>query len=40
MQVSGQIHAAATLPLGNEPQYPLDKRVGGPQSLSGHGGEE
>jgi len=22
------------------PQYPLDRRLGGPQSQSGHGGEE
>jgi hypothetical protein len=26
------------LPLGNDPQYPLDRRLGGPQSWSGHKG--
>jgi hypothetical protein len=25
---------------GNSPWYPLDRRLGGPQSRSGHGGEE
>jgi hypothetical protein len=29
------------LPPGKEPpRYPLDRRLGGPQSRSGHGGEE
>jgi hypothetical protein len=31
------------LPLysqGEDPWYPLDRRLGGPQSRSGHGGEE
>jgi hypothetical protein len=28
------------LPLGKEPQYPLDRRLGGPQSQSGRCGEE
>jgi hypothetical protein len=27
-------------PRGKSPQYPLDRRLGGPQSLSGRGGEE
>jgi hypothetical protein len=27
-------------PQGNSPWYPLDRRLGGPQSQSGHGGEE
>jgi hypothetical protein len=27
-------------PQGNRPWYPLDRRLGGPQSRSGHGGEE
>jgi hypothetical protein len=27
-------------PQGNNPLYPLDRRLGGPQSHSGHGGEE
>jgi hypothetical protein len=40
MEVSGQLHAPAALPPGKEPWYPLDRRLGGPQSCSGHGGEE
>jgi hypothetical protein len=31
----GQLH-----PLGNELQYPLDRRLSGHQSLSGHDSEE
>jgi len=27
-------------PGGKEPQYPLDRRLGGPQSRAGRGGEE
>jgi hypothetical protein len=27
-------------PQGNSPRYPLDRRLGGPQSRSGRGGEE
>jgi hypothetical protein len=27
-------------PQGKSPMYPLDRRLGGPQSLSGRGGEE
>jgi hypothetical protein len=27
-------------PQGKSPWYPLDRRQGGPQSRSGHGGEE
>jgi len=27
-------------PQGKSPWYPLDRRLGGPQSCSGHGGEE
>jgi hypothetical protein len=27
-------------PQGKSPEYPLDRRLGGPQSRSGHGGEE
>jgi len=38
MQVSGQIHAPDPLPLGKEPRYPIDRRLGGPQSReSNHG---
>jgi hypothetical protein len=41
MEVSGQIHAPAALPPGKYPRYTLDRRLGGPQSRSGHsGGEE
>jgi hypothetical protein len=40
MEVSGQLHAPAALPPGKEPWYPLDRRLGGPQSRSGRGGEE
>jgi hypothetical protein len=28
------------MPQGKSPQYPLDRRLGGPQSCSGRGGEE
>jgi len=27
-------------PQGKSPWYPMDRRLGGPQSHSGHGGEE
>jgi hypothetical protein len=37
---SGQLHAPAALPQGKSPWYPLDRRLGGPQSRSGRGGEE
>jgi hypothetical protein len=37
---SGQFHTPTTLPQGKIPWYPLDRRLGGPQSHSGHGGEE
>jgi hypothetical protein len=40
MEVSGQLHAPAALLPGKEPLYPLDWRIGGPQSRSGSGGEE
>jgi hypothetical protein len=42
MEVSGQLHAPAALPPGKEPLvwYPLDRRLGGPQSRSGRDGEE
>jgi hypothetical protein len=32
MEVSGQFHAPAALPQEERPQYPLDRRLGGPQS--------
>jgi hypothetical protein len=40
MEVSGQLHAPAALAQGTSPWYPLDRRLGGPQSRSGIGGEE
>jgi hypothetical protein len=40
MEVSGRLHASASLPTGEDPWYPLDRRLGGPQSRSGRGGEE
>jgi hypothetical protein len=40
MEVSGQLHAPAALPPGKNPWYPLDRRLGGPPSRSGRGGEE
>jgi hypothetical protein len=33
--LSGQLHARAALPQRKSPQYPLDKKLGGPQSRSG-----
>jgi hypothetical protein len=30
--VSGQLHAPTALPRGKSPRYPLDRRLGGPQS--------
>jgi hypothetical protein len=38
--VSGQLHALAALPPGKSPRYPLERRLGGPQSRSGRSGEE
>jgi hypothetical protein len=41
MEVSGQLHAPAALPPGKDTLvYPLDRRLGGPQSRSGRGGRE
>jgi hypothetical protein len=34
MEVSDKCHAPAALPSGKEPQYPLNRRLGGPQSQS------
>jgi hypothetical protein len=36
----GQLHVPAGLPQRNSPWYPLDRRLGGPESLSGRVGEE
>jgi len=38
--VRGQRHAPAALPQEKSPWYPLDRRLGGPQSRSGRGGLE
>jgi hypothetical protein len=35
LEVSGQLDAPAALPRGKSPQYPLYRRLGGPQSRSG-----
>jgi hypothetical protein len=40
MEVSSQLDAPVTYPQGKSPRYPLDRRLGGPQSRSGRGGEE
>jgi hypothetical protein len=40
MEVSDQLHVPAALHPRKEPWYPLDMRLGGPQSRSGRGGEE
>jgi len=39
MKVSGQLHAPAALPHGKRPWYPMHRRLGGPQSRPGRGGE-
>jgi hypothetical protein len=31
-----ELHVLATLSQGKSPQYPLNRRLGGPQSQSGH----
>jgi hypothetical protein len=38
--MSGQLHASVSLLTGKESRYALDRRLGGPQSLSGRSGEE
>jgi hypothetical protein len=38
--VSVQLHGKAAVPQGKIPWYPFDKRLSGPQSRSGRGGEE
>jgi hypothetical protein len=40
MEASGQPNAPAALPQGKSPWYPLDRRLGGPQSRSGRGVKE
>jgi hypothetical protein len=34
MDVTGTLHAPVALPTGKNPRYPLDRRLGGPQSRS------
>jgi hypothetical protein len=38
--VSSQLHVPATSLPGKESRYPLDRRLGGPQSWSGYRGEK
>jgi len=40
--MNGELHTPATLPVEKEHpvQYPLDRRLGGPQSRSGCSGKE
>jgi hypothetical protein len=38
VEVSGKLHVPADLPPGKDHRYPLDRKVGGPQSLCGCGG--
>jgi hypothetical protein len=40
MEVSSQLRALAALSPRKEPRYPLDRRLGGPQSRCGHCGEK
>jgi hypothetical protein len=40
MEVSGQLHAPAALPPGKQTLVHIGRRLGGPQSRSGCGGEE
>jgi len=40
MKVSGQPHTWLLCLQGKSPWYPLDRRLGGPLSWSGCGGEE
>jgi hypothetical protein len=40
MEVSGQLHAPVALPPRKSTLYPLNRRLGWPQSRSGRRGEE
>lgn len=40
MEVSGENHVSVALLLGQEPQYPLNRSLGGPQNQSGLSGEQ
>jgi hypothetical protein len=39
-EVSGKLHAPASLLPGKKSGYPLDRRLGGPQNQSGRNSEE
>jgi hypothetical protein len=39
MEMNGQLKASAALPVGKEPQYQLDRRLGEAQSHSEQHGE-
>jgi hypothetical protein len=40
MEVSGELHSAATLPAGKVTRYASDRRLGGHQRRSGRCGED
>jgi hypothetical protein len=40
LTLRGRLHAPAVFPQGKSPWYPLDRRLGWPQSRSGRGGDE
>jgi hypothetical protein len=40
MEVSGKLHTLATFTHRREPRYPLNRRLAGLQTQSGHFGEE
>jgi hypothetical protein len=40
MEVSDSFMPQQLYPRGKSPQYPLDRKLSGPQSQSGHGGKE
>jgi len=40
LDVGGQLHSLAALSPGKSPWYPLNRRLGGPQSQCGCDGEE
>jgi len=40
MEVSGPLQAPLDLPQGKNPRYPLNRRMGGPQSWTGRGDEK
>jgi hypothetical protein len=40
MEVDGQVHSSGVLPQEKSPLYPLDRRLGGPQSRLSSCGDE